>query len=837
MPLVEEILDELAGTQFFTSLDMTAGYHQIRMGEEDEYKTAFKTHLGHYQFRVMPFGLTNAPATFQCAMNSVLEPFLRKFVMVFLDDILIYSANLEEHYYHLRLVLTKLREHKFFLKYKKCAFVKQELKYLGHVISREGVATDPSKTAAMLDWPQPKNITELRGFLGLTGYYRKFVSGYGVIARPLTRLLQKQHGFQWCEEAQTAFEALKVAMSTTPVLALPRFDLPFVVETDACDLGLGAVLMQQGKPIAYLSKALGERNRHLSIYDKEFLALIMAVEKWRQYLQRSPFVIKTDHKSLTFLGDQQLQSDLQRKAMARLMGLQFQIVYKKGKENLVADALSRVGTVMALAAVSEVQPIWVQEVINSYVTDAEAQELITQLLIKSPNEEGFSLQQGIIRREGKIWIGSNSALRTKLIAALHDSAAGGHSGMHATYQRVKGVFWWKGMKTDVNQFVQQCATCQQAKAERIHPAGLLQPLPIPKGAWEDVTMDFIEGLPRSEGFDTIMVVVDRFTKYGHFLPLKHPFTASGVAHIFLEQVVKLHGLPKSIVSDRDKVFTSSFWKHLFQLMDVKLLMSTAYHPQTDGQSERVNQCLEMYLRCAVNSQPSKWKSWLALAELWYNTTFHTALGCTPFKALYGYEAPVLAVRYTSVVEDRSVQDWLADRTEFSSLLKEQLARAQNRMKQLADKGRIHREFQIGEKVLLKLQPYAQQTVVNRPCPKLAFKYFGPYTVVARVGPVAYKLGLPVDAQVHPVFHVSQLKPFHPNYTPVFTHLPRLADLSKTGGSSYCSPGSSFGAQRQSGCSTSFDSMVRHPKGSCYLGRLLCGKEQVPRCSRLGSSGY
>jgi hypothetical protein len=237
--------------------------------------------------------------------------------------------------------------------------------------------------------------------------------------------LQKQHGFKWNDEAQAAFEALKKAMTTTSVLALPRFDLPFVVETDACDTGMGAVLMQQGKPIAYISKALGERNRHLSIYDKEFLALILAVEKWRPYLQRSPFVIKTDHKSLTFLGEQQLQSELQRKAMARLMGLQFQIVYKKGVENRVADALSRVGAMMELAVLSEVQPVWIQEILNSYETDVEAQELITQLLVHSPNEQGFSLQQGIFRKGDRIWIGSNSALRTKLIAALHDSAMGG----------------------------------------------------------------------------------------------------------------------------------------------------------------------------------------------------------------------------------------------------------------------------------------------------------------------------------------------------------------------------------------------------------------------------
>jgi hypothetical protein len=398
--------------------------------------------------------------------------------------------------------------------------------------------------------------------------------------------------------------------------------------------------------------------------------------------------------------------------------------------------------------------------------------------VRSPDENGFSLYQGIIRKAGRIWIGANSALRTKLVAALHDSAIGGHSGTQATYQRVKKVFYWRGLKADVVQFVQQCAICQKAKSERTHPAGLLQPLPVPQGVWEDVTMDFIEGLPKSEGFDTILVVVDRFSKYSHFFPLKHPFTAKGVAQVFLDNVVKLHGVPKSLVSDRDKVFTSSFWKNLFQLMEVKLLMSTAYHPQTDGQSERVNQCLEMYLRCAVNSQPTKWKSWLALAEYWYNTTYHAVLGCTPFRVLYGYDAPMLALPRLINIEDPDVTTWVKERSAFSAMLKEQLARAQLRMKQYADKGRTPREFQVGELVLLKLQPYAQKTVVNRPCPKLSFKFFGPYKIIARVGAVAYKLELPPDAHVHPVFHVSQLKPFHPCYSPVYTELPLLVDLSQ-----------------------------------------------------------
>jgi hypothetical protein len=255
------------------------------MHPADEHKTAFKTHQGHYQFKVMPFGLTNAPATFQCLMNHILQPFLRKFVLVFLDDILIYSPTLEEHISHLNQVLAKLRKHQLYLKESKCSFAQYSLEYLGHIISSKGVSTDPSKISAMLQWPVPSNMTQLRAFLGLTGYYRRFVQGYGVLAKPLTNILRLKQ-FAWSPEAQLAFDNLKVAMTRTPVLALPNFQDTFTIETDACSEGIGAVLMQHGQPIAYLSKALGEKHRALSIYEKEFLALIMVVERWRPYLER-----------------------------------------------------------------------------------------------------------------------------------------------------------------------------------------------------------------------------------------------------------------------------------------------------------------------------------------------------------------------------------------------------------------------------------------------------------------------------------------------------------------------------------------------------------------------
>jgi hypothetical protein len=673
------------------------------------------------------------------------------------------------------VVLALLRQHELYAKESKCSFAQDRIEYLGHIISREGVATDSEKTAAMNAWPVPTSATELRGFLGLTGYYRKFVPRYGILAKPLTQLLTKK-GFAWSDTAQHAFEQLKKAMVNTPVLALPDFDRPFAIETDACDTGIGAVLVQDNHPIAYFSKALGVRNQQLSTYEKEFLAVMMAVDKWRAYLQRGPFVIITDHKSLCNLEDQQLDTDLQRKAMSKLVGLQFRFQYKKGIDNGAADALSRVGHLLSANALSICQPQWIQEVANSYETDAHAQNLLTKLVVSSPDEQGYSLNQGIIRLHNRIWIGANTALQTKLISALHYSAVGGHSGITATYQRVKKLFAWTGLRAAVEDFVRQCEVCQHAKHENTSPAGKLQPLPVPELPWQDISMDFVEGLPKSDGFEVIMVVVDRLTKFAHFVPLKHPFTAVQVATALWDNVIKLHGIPLTIVSDRDKIFTSTVWRDLLSAAGTKLLYSTAYHPQTDGQTERVNQCLEMYLRTAVHETPRQWRKWLPAAEFWYNSSHHASINCSPFKALFGREPNQGTMLSGSVAISTAADiDWPA----HIALLRTHMDRAQARFKKKADRHRKEREFMVGDEVLLKLQPYAQTTVANRPCRKLAYKFYGPFKVEQRVGQLAYKLALPSDARIHPVFHVSQLKPFIPSYTPVFSQLPRPPDLAST----------------------------------------------------------
>lgn len=299
-----------------------------------------------------------------------------------------------------------------------------------------------------------------------------------------------------------------------------------------------------------------------------------------------------------------------------------------------------------------------------------AQQLLQELAITDSNPQGFALHNGVIHKDNKVWIGANVGLQTKIIAAFHSSALGGHSGMQATCQRLKNLFNWSGMKLVVEDFVKQCTICQQAKHEHCKTPGLLQPLEIPTVPWQSVSMDFIEGLPKSNGFTVILVIVDRFTKYAHFLPLKHPYTASQIATLFLDNVVKLHSLPTSIVSDRDKIFTSAFWQNLFKSLHTKLNLSTAYHPQSDGQTERVNQCLEMFLRCSVAASPTKWITWLSLAEYWYNTTFHTSLGCSPFKALYGVEPTHGLFPAPATTASSEVDVMLQDRHTFSDFLQQ-----------------------------------------------------------------------------------------------------------------------------------------------------------------------
>ncbi|WVZ22625.1 hypothetical protein V8G54_001169 [Vigna mungo] len=580
-PVVEELLDELHAATYFSKLDLKFGYHQIRMVEK-------MIHEGHYEFLVMPFGLTNALATFQSTMNQIFKPYLRKFVLVFFDDILVYSKGWDEHLKHLMKVFELLCEQSFMVNRKKCVLGSWQVEYLGHLISEQGVVVDPEKIKSVINWPIPHNVKGVSGFLGLTGYYRKFITGYGKIAQPLTELTKKD-GFHW---------------------------------------GIGAVLMQDRQPIAYFSKALAPTNVNKSAYEKELMALVLAVQHERPYLIGRSFKVYSDQKSLRHLLHQKISTEAQQNWLAKLLGYQFEVIYKPGPENKVADSLSRMFEARELREIQSF-PLWLQD-----------------------------LQRGVLFYKGRLVLSAKSDLIPTILNEFHSSPVGGHSGFLRTYKRIAANLYWTGMKKMIQEFVKACDVCQQQKYEATSPAGLLQPLLIPDRIWEDISLDFIKGLPKSK------------------------------------EIVRLHGIPQSIVSDRDPVFMSLFWHELFRLQGTTLKMSYSYHPETDGQTE----------------VPKNWSYWVPWAELWID----------PFEIVYGRTPPAL-VRFTQ--GETRVEAVAADLQQ---------------MKKFADKKRRFMQLEVGEWVFIKLRPHRQLTIARRINQKLTPRYYGPFLVVEKKGEVSYK---------------------------------------------------------------------------------------------------
>jgi hypothetical protein len=500
IPTVDELLDELYGASHFSKLDLRSGYHQIMVAPQDRYKTEFRTHQGLYEWLVMPFGLTNAPATFQSLMNQVFQHLLRKSVLVFFDDILVYSPSWNDHLLHLHEVLQLLRAHCLYAKVSKCSFGVTKIDYLGHIVSGNGVEMDDSKVKAVLEWPPPSNLKQLRGFLVLTGYYRRFIKNYALLALPLTALLKKDQ-FQWSDEATNAFRGLQQAITQAPVLALPNFKLDFVLETDASGSGVGAVLSQNHHPIAFFSKKLNPRMQRQSAYVRELFAITEAMAKFRHYLLGHQFIIRTDQKSLKSLMDQTIQTSEQQNWLHKFLGFDFSIEYKPGRDNIAADALSR-----AFMAFSSQQSLLLQQIRLAIQQDTALAALKAQCEAGTSPDPNYTVQHGLLFWKNRLVVPTSPHIVNRILLEYHASPVGGHSGIHRTKARICQQFFWPHMTKDITKFVTECLTCQQAKSSTALPAGLLQPLPIPLQIWEDIAMDFIAGLPLSNGFTVIFVV-------------------------------------------------------------------------------------------------------------------------------------------------------------------------------------------------------------------------------------------------------------------------------------------------------------------------------------------
>ncbi|KAL0541114.1 hypothetical protein IC582_021151 [Cucumis melo] len=646
LPRIDDLFDQLQGATVFSKIDLRSGYHQLRIRDGDIPKTAFRSRYGHYEFVVMSFGLTNGPAVFMDLMNRVFKDFLDSFVIVFIDDILIYSKTEAEHEEHLHQVLETLRANKLYAKFSKCEFWLRKVTFLGHVVSSEGVSVDPAKIEAVTNWPRPSTVSEIRSFLGLAGYYRRFVEDFSRIASPLTQLTRKGTPFVWSPACESSFQELKQKLVTAPVLTLPDGSRNFVIYSDASKKGLGCVLMQQGKVVAYASRQLKIHEQNYPTHDLELAAVVFALKIWKHYLYGEKIQIYTDHKSLKYFFTQKELNMRQRRWLELVKDYDCEILYHPGKANVVADALSRkgferaeiavsVGEVTAQLAQLSVQPTLRQKIIAAQLNDPYLAE--KRRMVETGQGEDFSISadDGLMFEE-RLCVPEDSAVKTELLTEAHSSPFTMHPGSTKMYQDLRSVNWWRGMKREVADFVSRCLVCQQVKAPRQHPAGLLQPLSVPGWKWESVSMDFITGLPKTlKGYTVIWVVVDRLTKSAHFVPGKSTYTASKWGQLYMTEIVRLHGVPVSIISDRDARFTSKFWKGLQLALGTRLDFSTAFHPQTDGQTERLNQILEDMLRACVLEFSGSWDSHLHLMEFAYNNSYQATIGMAPFEALYG----------------------------------------------------------------------------------------------------------------------------------------------------------------------------------------------------------
>jgi ribonuclease HI len=767
IPRIDDIIDQFRGAYVFSNLDLVSAYNQFQLQPEDQQASAFSTPQGHFEWKVLSLGLTNAPGVFSRAMYDILSPLMNgpnRCIVVYLDDIAILSKTPEEHVKHVEMTLKLLHDAKLLVKLRKCHFFQPEIKFLGHILSAQGVQADPQKLKAVQEWQYPKNRKELLQFLGLCNYFRKRVPQFSRIASPLNHLTKGTVPWSFDSVSQNAFSQLKQALSNPPVLAYPDPDLPYELISDASLTGCGAVLTQNGNPIAYFSSKFCPAEQNYTTTEQEMLGVVKALKEWRCYLEGcKSLTVITDHNPLTYFPKNVRLSGRQARWAEFLSRFQMTWKHTPGVDN-PADGLSRLhGTLVKSASIvvlAALSPSLMDHVVAAYSADSRFtdEQFLNRYNLKIQKNVWYTASDKIVIPQSVI---------SKVISASHDDKFAGHFGVSKTLELLQRHFWWPAMRSDVEQYVASCLKCQVNKSSNLSPAGLLQPLPIPDHRWDTVSLDFITGLPKSAlHYDAILVCVDKLSKFVQLIPCSTTITAEHTAKIFTDHIIAHHGVPKHLISDRDPRFTSPYWKRFCYDLGIKQLMSTAYHPETDGQTERTNRVVEEVLRNFLSDRKlSDWSRMLAYVQFSINNAQHASTGYSPFYLNYGRHprsplnidiaayksAHHVPYDVPSIQTVHEQMQWTLHR------VKRLLQGAQDRQKFYADARRRPHTFAAGNYVLLNTK---NLRLHGKGVRKLFPKFIGPFLISDMIGENAARLKLPSDWSIHPVFHVSLLKLYH-----------------------------------------------------------------------------
>ncbi len=792
LPRIDDVLDMLQGQKYFSTLDLASGYWQIEMDKNSKEKTAFIVENNLYEWNRLAFGLTNAPGTFQRLMNHVLRKVIGKICLVYLDDIIVFSKTAEGHLENLRIIFDLLEKANLKLKLSKCRFLEKLVNYLGHVISAQGIAPDPAKIESIATYKKPETVVGLQSFLGLASYYRRFIKSFSTIAHPL--LVQSKgkpsDKISWGEEEDKAFETIRKCLISPPILAYPDFSKEFLLFTDASDYGIGAVLSQVQNEkevvIAYFSKHLSGPELKYSTIEREAYAIVKAVQRFRHYLQDEPFVVISDHRPLQWLqGFKDETGRLGRWAIL-LSNLKYTIRYRPGRVNENADFLSRIPIAAVTTVVEQPDPVEIGD--TGVLYDEQQRDKLCKEILAYKDDgilwDEHSRDMPIWAKEIDLFFVSNGILcrtytptskkrrpfvqkqvvvplsmRKQLLQEYHDSPTSGHLAYHKTHHRVRDKFYWPTLLNDIKEY---CKACQVCALQRRKPTKtFLNSIDLASAPNEAIGMDFLGPIsPISlAGNKYVLVMTDYFTKWVEVVALPDE-TALSTCKALMEKIVYYHGPPKIIVTDRGTNFTSELFRELSKALGVKHRTTTAYHPQTNGLTERFNQTVISMIRKYINDSFSNWEEMLGLVAFAYRNSVHSSTHETPYFMNHGRD-PVMPLdrflipRDTLSVPPEDYQYKLFQRLhEVFKLAKENLAKAREEQKEQYDARAKEANYVIGDKVLLDVR-----TRVKGTSKKLNPKYEGPYRVLKVHDNSTVEIVACPGKQTQLV-HVNRIKPLY-----------------------------------------------------------------------------